>query len=211
MNLRKMNKEVKRLVVNLGVLLLVAGVILTVVLVISSDDDELQIEDTPIQIEAIRTIAEISTVSYKDEVVMDSVEYSSDDYGYYDPRKYWDLYHRSVKRRLTLIITGEVRYGIDLTNSDFDVQSSKDSISIVLPAPKMLDVIIVPSKTEIYLEKGDWKDYERRKLESNAKFELIENAERMKLEEKARENAIRLFKKLINDPRKVHIEFREDE
>jgi hypothetical protein len=206
-----MTKEVKRLLVNLGALLLLAGAVMTVIFVFFRSDDELQIEDTPIQIEAIRTIAEISTVSYKDEVVMDSIEYSSDQYSFYDPRKYWDLYNRSIARRLTLIITGEVRYGIDLTDGNFDIVSTQDSVTIILPEPEMLDVIIVPSKTEIYLEKGDWKDHERRRLEASGRNKLIENAEAMHLDEKARENTIRLFKKLIDDPRKIHIEFRADD
>ena len=205
-----MNNEIKRLLVNLGIMLVIAGIIVTIVLIFFRGDDGLEIADTPIQIEAIRTIAEISTVSYKDEVVMDTLEYSGDDYSYYDPRKYMDLYNRNVKRRLTLIITGEVRYGIDLTNGNFELRPTKDSIYILLPEPKMLDVIIVPSKTEVYLEKGEWKDYERRRLESNARYKLIRNAEEMKLEEKARENAIRLFKKLINDSRKIQIEFQDN-
>lgn len=206
-----MTKEVKRLLVNLGVLTLLGGIVVTVYFVFFNGDDELKIEDTPIQIEAIRTIAEISTVSYKDEVVMDTVEYSSDEYSFYDPRKYWDLYHRSIERRLTLIITGEVRYGIDLTDGNYELRSTKDSIYILLPAPKMLDVIVVPSKTEVYLEKGEWKDHERRELESNAKHKLLRNAEEMNLEEKAKENADRLFRKLIHDPRKIEIEFKDDE
>lgn len=205
-----MNNEVKRLLINLIVLLLLAGGIVTAVLIYNREDQGLEIEDTPIQIEAIRTIAEISTVSYKDEVVMDSLEYSSDDYSFYDPRKYWDLYNRSIKRRLTLIITGEVRYGIDLSDGNYELRPTKDSIYIFLPEPEMLDVIIVPSKTEVYLEKGEWKDHERRQLESNGKFKLMKNAENMGLQEKARENTIRLFKKLIHDPRKLKIEFRDE-
>ncbi len=205
-----MTKESKRLFINLTVLLTLVGAIVVAWLLFFGGDNKPTIEDTPIQIESIRTIAEISMVSYKDEVVMDSVEFETEDYSFYDPRKYIDLYQRGVKRRLTMIITGEVRYGIDLTHNNYTLTSNADSIHLTLPQPTMLDVIIVPSKTEVYLEKGYWTDGERRKLESRAKEKFRLNAEELALKDKARENAERMFKKLIQDDRKLIIEFENE-
>lgn len=205
-----MTKEGKRLVVNLTVLLLLGAAIVISYKVFFGEKKELTIDETPIQIESIRTIAEISTVSYKDEVVMDSVEYENQDFSLYDPRKYYDMYNRGVKRRLTMIITGEVRYGVDLSNNNFSVDATKDTIRLILPEPKLLDVIIVPSKTQIYLEKGSWRDSERHKMESGAKRKFKQNALALNLEKKARENTERLFKKLITDKRTLVIEFKKD-
>ncbi|OFZ11098.1 MAG: hypothetical protein A3D92_02625 [Bacteroidetes bacterium RIFCSPHIGHO2_02_FULL_44_7] len=206
-----MTKEGKRLVVNISVLLLMVVAIVISYNVFFGEKKELTIDETPIQIESIRTIAEISTVSYKDEVVMDSVEYETENYAIYDPRKLYELYNRGVKRRLTMIITGEVRYGVDLSDNNFSVSTNKDSIHLILPEPSLLDVIIVPSKTQIYLEKGSWRDSERHKLETGAKYKFKQNAVALNLEKKARENTERLFKKLIMDKRTLVIEFKKDE
>lgn len=205
-----MTKEGKRLLLNITVLLLLVAAIVISYKVFFGEKKELTIDETPIQIESIRTIAEISTVSYKDEVVMDSVEYEKENFSLYDPRKYYDLYNRGVKRRLTMIITGEVRYGVDLSNNNFSVNANKDTIRIILPEPKLLDVIIVPSKTQIYLEKGSWRDGARHKLESGAKRKFRKNAIALNLVKKARENTERLFKKLIVDTRVLIIEFKKD-
>lgn len=205
-----MTREGKRLLINSAVLLVLVLGGLVFWYVVFPPKEGLKIDDTPLQIHSIRTIAEISTVSYKDEVVMDSLELDQTDYSLYDPRKYMDLYNRGVKRRLTLIITGEVRYGVDLTRHKYKLTSNADTVHLILPEPELLDVIIVPSKTEVYLEKGYWSDKERRGLETRAKEKFRKNAEQLKLNEKARENVERMFRKLIGHDRTLRIEFRED-
>ena len=141
-----------------------------------SEDDELKIDDTPIHIESIKTIAEISTVSYKDEVVMDSIEFYKQQNSVYDPREWIRMYDRNVKRRLTLIIRGEVKYGINLTDGSYSAASNEDSIWLKLPTPKILDIIVTPSKTEVFQEKGDWSDNARTSMEMQAKMKLKESA-----------------------------------
>jgi len=170
-------------------------------------DTELKIEETPIHIESIRTIAEISTVSYKDEVVIDTVEYYGEYTNVFDPDEWMRVINRGIKRRLTLIIQGEVKYGIDLSSKNYTIQSNQDTIWVKLPAPKILDVIISPSKTEVFQEQGSWSDYTRRKLETKAKYQIKKNAEAMSLKKKAKENTIRIFKKLIRTSRKLIIQF----
>lgn len=172
-----------------------------------SVDTELKIEESPIHIESIRTVAEISTVSYKDEVVVDTVEYYGEYTNVFDPDEWMRVINRGIKRRLTIIVQGEVKYGIDLTSKNYKVQSNADTIWVTLPAPKILDVIISPSKTEVFQEQGSWSDYTRRKLETKAKYAIRNNAEAMSLKKKAEENTIRIFKKLIRTPRKLIVQF----
>lgn len=174
---------------------------------VPSDDSELKIADTPIHIESIKTIAEISTVSYKDEVVIDTVEYYGEFTSVLDPDEWMRVLNRGIKRRLTIIVQGEVKYGIDMTNKDYSVTSNKDSIWVTLPAPKILDVIVTPSKTEIFQEQGTWGDHTRRKLEAKAKYRIQKNAEAISLQKKAEDNTIRLFKKLIRTKRTLTIRF----
>lgn len=172
-----------------------------------SQDSSLKIAETPIQIESIRTIAEISTVSYKDEVVIDSVEYYGEFTSVLDPDEWMRVINRGIKRRLTIIVQGEVKYGIDLTSKNYSISSNSDSIWVSLPEPKLLDVLVTPSKTEIFQEQGNWSDHTRRKLESKAKQKIQMNAEKLGLDKKAKTNIIRLFKKLIRTKRTLIISF----
>lgn len=204
-----MNRELIRLIKNIIVIAAIAifGFIIYQYF-FKSDDNEIKIDETPIHIESIKTIAEISTISYKDEVVIDSVEfYKEHSQSLYDPREWLRMYDRNVKRRLTLIIRGEVKYGVDLTSGKYSVESNADTIWMHLPEPKILDVLIVPSKTEIFQEKGKWKDRARKKMEMRAKMKLKENAEKLKLQEKARKNTRRLFKTLVQSNKTILIQF----
>ncbi|MBL1279724.1 MAG: DUF4230 domain-containing protein [Fluviicola sp.] len=173
----------------------------------SENEEGQKIDDTPIHIESIKTIAEISTVSYKDEVVMDSTEFHKQRNSLYDPREWMRMYDRNIKRRLTLIVKGEVKYGVDLTNGKYSVESDSKTIWLRLPEPKIIDVLVMPSKTEVFIEKGTWSDQARTSMEMQAKLKLKENAKLLKLDEKARENAQRLFEKLIISDKKIIISF----
>ena len=203
-----MKNEYVRLLKNIFVI----GCIVFIVMLaynyfVPSGDSELKIADTPIHIESIKTIAEISTVSYKDEVVIDTVEYYGEFTSVLDPAEWMRVLNRGIKRRLTIIVQGEVKYGIDLTNKNYSVASNKDSIWVTLPAPKILDVIVTPSKTEIFQEQGNWEDHTRRKLEAKAKYRIQKNAEAISLQKKAQDNTIRMFNKLIRTKRTLIIRF----
>lgn len=206
-----MKEESRRLLINVLVLLVIgAGVFVVYFFYFRSEDQELTIDDTPLKIESIRNIAEISTVSYRDEVVMDTVELDNSDYSIYDYRKYTNWYNDGVKRRLTLIVKGEIRFGFDLKSKDFAVMNSGDSVLITLPQPKILDIIITPSKTEVFQEQGEWDDKTRRSLENKAKLKLKINSEQMDLKDKARSNAVRLFKNLLGTSRIIIIKYKMD-
>ena len=206
-----MKSEYIRLVKNL----LVVGAFIIIGLLIyrfflSSDSEGLTIEDTPISIKSVKAIAEISTVSYKDEVAVDTVEFYQESFSLYLPEEWMRRFKNNVKRRLTLIVKGEIKYGLDLSQKNYTIRSNADTVWINLPQPKMLDIIISPSRTEIFQEQGDWDDVARRQLENQAKFKMIENAKALSLQKKAEENTIRLFKKLINAKHKLIIEFDEN-
>jgi hypothetical protein len=201
-----------RLLKNLVVLLIIGGVIYLIYIAWFKDAEveELRIDDTPIHIESIRAIAEISTVNYKDEVVMDSVVRwrGSSTWSWFDSQRMVDKYLNSnIKRRLTLIVRGEVRFGIDLSESNFETRQTEDSIFIKLPKPKVLDVIISPSRTEVFQEQGKWKDSERKTMESKAKAKLVKNAKSLNLNDKTEKNMRRLMKQMIITEKEVVITF----
>lgn len=204
--------DIVRLLKNLVILLLIGGAVYMVYYFFfkESPKDTLLIDETPIHVEAIRAIAEISTVNYKDEVVVDSVirHKGSSTWTWLDSKKMVDKYLNSnIKRRLTLIVRGEVRFGIDLTDIDLNIRQTEDSIFIQLPPTKILDVVVSPSKTEIFQEQGKWTDRERKILESKAKAKLVQNAKKMDLNEKTERNMRRLMKQMMRTDKKVIISF----
>lgn len=195
-------KDTVRLLKNLAILLLIGGAVYLVYHFFfkESPEEVLKIDQTPIHIESIRTIAEISTVNYKDEVVIDSVirHKGNSTWTWLDSRKMYDKYLNSnIKRRLTLIVRGEVRFGVDLTDANYQIRQTEDSIFVQLPKPKVLDVVVSPSKTEIFQEQGKWTDRERKMMETKAKAKLVANAKSMNLDDKTEKNMRRLMKQMI--------------
>lgn len=171
-----------------------------------------EIENTPLHVESVKTIAEISVVSYKDEVVVDSVEYyeglgeqfsgNISKLTDLDQWKYGVALSK-IKRRLTLIVRGEVRYGMNLSEGNYKVIQNEDTLWFMLPKPEILDVIVTPSSTEVFQENGEWQDNARVQMESRAKNELRLNAEKLNLYEKSEENIRDLFEKIIHTDKKI--------
>lgn len=205
-------KDVARLTKNLIGLAIIGGFGYLIYWIFFKGDSEekVWIDDTPIHVEAIRAIAEISAVNYKDEVVMDSIiRYTKpSSFGWEQTKEMYDrVMHSGIKRRLTLIVKGEVRFGVDLTLLDLNIKQNEDTILIKLPKPVIIDVVLTPHRTEIFQEIGSWSDRERRSLEARAKDKLIKNALRMNLNEKTERNMRVLLGQMIRSDKKLIITF----
>jgi hypothetical protein len=206
-------KDLKKLVINILILSFIAliGYLVYLFFIKDNESDSLIIDETPMHIESIRTIAEISTVSFKDEVVMDSIEFFDSSINLSNPLDWFEaserVYNRNVKRRLTIIVKGEIKYGIDLTSNNFKISQNIDTLWLNIPKPKILDILVSPSETEIFQEQGHWSDGARRQLENLAKRRIQFSAENLNLDKKATENAERLFRKLINTQKELIIYF----
>jgi len=206
-----------RLIKNL-LFLLLAGVGIYAVYIYfwGGDEKGYGIDETPLHVEMVRSIAEISTISYKDEVVEDSVEFytSTTDQLSGNVLKMTDLDFwkygvraSNIKRRLTLIIKGEVRYGFDFKQRPIDVQFNSDTIWLNLPKPKILDVLVVPTATEVFQENGDWHDSARRAMEKKAIQQLKKNSEALNLNEKATKQMEKLLRNIVPKDRVLLIYF----
>lgn len=207
-----MNQENKRLIKNIVVVLIIGtGIYFAIDYLSKEKVHDLQIKDTPLQIQSIKTIAEISTISYTDEIVLDTLEMYNTEIDLLDPFEWDDIYDRInnkyIKRRLTLIIKGEIRYGVDLSDENFKIKDTQDTLFIQLPNPKILDIIINPSETEVYKEKGLWADKARRDLEEKAKISLTKNAQELLLFDKSIENTRNLFQKLLISQKEIIVRF----
>jgi len=123
----------------------------------------LLIDNTPLVIKEIKTIAELNTASFYQDIVVDSIAPSSIAF--------------AARREIVLIIKGKVTAGIDLQKmEDKDVFVKDDSVSILLPRAAMRDIIINPSNIETFYEFGKWNNEEITKLKLTAKTKLIQAA-----------------------------------
>lgn len=183
-----------------------------------SNTNEFVIDNTPIKVEMVRNIAEIATVSFKDEVVVDSVEYYANTQEQIagnlmkltDPDDFkYGIRSSAIKRRLTMIVRGELRVGFDLKKHPVKIETRDSVVYIQLPEPKVLDVLVTPKTTEIYLENGEWKDFEITRLQNRSRKKLAYSAQLLKLDELAKRNMESLFRKLISDPtQKIEFEYK---
>lgn len=177
------------------------------------EPEDLVLEDTPLHIESIRKIAEVATISFKDEVVADTVEYFKDGedkfLGKLNKISNLDFKHAilltNIKRRLTLIVKGEAKIGFDLTDKNYRIEHNKDTIWFHFPKAKILDVNINPTQTEVFQENGVWHDYARKQLMQKVNVKIRANVEQAQLFMKAENTMKNLLQKWVQDNRKLLI------
>lgn len=175
------------------------------------DSEKLILDETPLHIESIRKIAEVATISFKDEVVADTVEYykNNDEKVAGTLQKIVDLdiknaiRNTAIKRRLTIIVKGEAKIGFDFNDQNFRTYHNKDTIWFHFPNAEILDINLNPSQTEVFQENGIWHDYTRKQLLEDAKWKIENNVNKAQLLSKAEETLRELVVKLARDKRKV--------
>jgi Protein of unknown function (DUF4230) len=145
------------------------------------------IEDSPILIKEIKPLAELTTIISYDEVVVDSVKVT-------DKNVKLELFNQilpapllpNVIPRIVIIGKGKVIAGIDLkAMPDSNIVIRKDSVHLVLPDARILDVIINPSDFETFDEDGDWSAAEVQAIKSRAKDKLLQRALNRQILQKA--------------------------
>ena len=138
----------------------------------------ISIDKTPILIKEIKSIGQLITYTSYDEVVADSVIVTRGS-------AFVNAFNRlspvpllpSADKQLVLIVRGKVLVGTDLSMlTDTSVTIKDDTVTLVLPKPKIFEAIVNPSDFETFVEKGNWTSKEvmlvkikaRRKLEARA-------------------------------------------
>ncbi len=205
-----------RFLKNLVVLLVVGGLGLLMYNKCSASkgNDGLKLSDSPLHVESIRKIAELATISFKDEVVADTVERYKNDTEKVtgnlakmnDLEGLKDVLSLStVKRRLTLIIKGEAKVGFDLTDKNYRIDQNKDTIWFHFPKAKILSVNLNPMETEVFQENGTWSDWGRKALMRKAKTIIEKDIANAKLIQKAEHGMDEVLRKVLRDERKILI------
>ncbi|AEA42820.1 DUF4230 domain-containing protein [Fluviicola taffensis] len=215
---RQRIKEIRTLIVRLA---LIAGIAIASYLVYrlffkAESKEEIILDETPLKVEQIRAILELNTLKFQDEAVVDSVEYyqSQDEFYSGTLDKLLDidqlkngLNPSGVKRRLTLIVRGELLYGVDLKRKDFQFIPKGDTLEILIPEPELLSISLNPKGTEVYLENGKWNDYERTHLQKKARNKMIVSGNRLKLPERAKAPLEKAIRGLVRTDKIVVISF----
>lgn len=179
----------------------------------SEDVDHFKIERTPMRVERIRNIVHLATISYQDEVVVDSIEYykSGSEKFAGTLSKMTDLDDIKhaisdpyVKRKIALIVQGKIEYGFDLQNPVYQLKKMTDSLmQVTLPQPEILVIATSPSGTRVFLENGTWKDYEIQYLKEKSKQQMKRDFEALHMESQAKQNIEHLIRQLIPAPYNV--------
>lgn len=115
------------------------------------------IEETPVIITEINTLAQLITVTFTDEVVMDTAKIGNGMPALLPTAIGTALVPGLDK--LVIIGRGKVLAGTDLKNlQEKDISILGDSVHMILPRAKILQTIINPSGFETFIEAGDWNE-----------------------------------------------------
>lgn len=212
-------KELRTLVVRIAVIGVIALVVYFGYQIVKeyTNSREVKIEDSPLRVEQIRSIVELNTLRFQDEVVVDTIEHytSSTDHLAGTLEKILSFQQFSdgisgslIKRRLSLVVQGELLYGVNLKIHDFDLKEQNDTLVLTLPEPELISATVNPSGTDVFVETGTWSDYARRVMLNKAKKKMIASGERMHLKDRAKEPLVRLIKQLVHSEQPIKIEFK---
>ena len=135
----------------------------------------LSIEETPVLIKEINTLAQLMTITYFDEVVMDTVKL-----GIGIPSLV-PIIGGSILSpaldKLVIIGRGKVIAGTDLKKMQLqDISQTGDSINIKIPSSTILETILNPSDFETFIEKGSWSEAAVIRLKVKIRNEMKDRA-----------------------------------
>jgi len=144
----------------------------------------LTIDDTPVIVSKIRSLGELTTACYYDEMVLSRTKpnaFSSSALG-----SLAEGLGKDVDDHLVIIAKGTVRAGLDLMEmTEEDIRFVGDTAYIRLPAPQYLDVIVNPSDFEVFAETGKWTHEEITGLQETARTRLLMGADHYGLKSRA--------------------------
>ena len=171
------------------------------------DRHVLTIQDTPVIITKIRSLGELTTACYYDEMVLSRTKqnaFSSSALGSLAR----EGLGKDVDDHLVLIAKGTVRAGVDLMEmTEQDIRFVGDTAYIRLPAPKYLDVIVNPSGFEVFAETGKWSHEEVTGLQDTARQRLLMGADHYGLKSKAYAGAMDAVTDLLTASGYTYIRF----
>lgn len=133
------------------------------------------IENSPVVVKQIRSLAQLVTVSMYDEIVADT---SKPDIQHFQLPFLPDMSFYKDLNRLVVISKVAVHVGINLQQlNEADISGTKDSLHLLLPPAEVLDAVINPSDVEVFIEEGDWNSQAVANLKNKIRSIAIVNAQ----------------------------------
>lgn len=158
---------------------------------------ELLIENTAVITTRIRTLGELTTACFYDEMVLSSAKpniLSVSPLGSIAR----DGFGKDVDDHLVIIARGTVRAGINLQKmTEQDILISGDTVIVRLPNPEYLDIIVNPSHFDVFAESGKWTQTQVAQLQDTARERLIREADYAALKRTAYEGAMDAVSNLL--------------
>ncbi len=158
---------------------------------------KVEIDQTPLVIQQIKPLSQLVTITAYTEVTADSTVKTTMGE---QLRDLFNPFKLGVTTTRELIVVGKVvvHAGVDLQKlTPQDLFISRDSVSINLPPAEILDAILNPSGTDIFLEEGTWENTAivgmKNKIRSKAVEEVKSRGVLYQAEERAREVLLHFF------------------
>lgn len=190
--------EKKRITFSVGPsVILLAVLVLCIVVVIfllrgkgEKAPRTLTIDDTPVIATRIRTLGELTTACFYDEMVLSAAKANHFSVSPLGSIARQGL-GKDVDDHLVIIARGTVRAGIDFRAlSPGSIEVSGDTVVVWLPEPKYLDIIVNPSNMEVFAESGKWSQKQVSMLQDGARTRLIREADHAQLKDTAYDGAV---------------------
>lgn len=157
-----------------------------------------EIDQTPLVIRQIKPLAQLATITAYTEVAADSSVRTSVGERLRDVINPFSM---GVAMQRQLIVVGRVviHAGVNLEKlTPQHIFIRGDSVSIQLPTAEILDVIVNPSGTDIFLEEGNWDNAAivamKTKIRNKAVADVQANGLLFQAEERAREVLLNFFR-----------------
>jgi hypothetical protein len=159
---------------------------------------KVEIDRTPVVIQQIKSLSQLVTITAYTEVTADSTMRSTLGERL---RDVFNPFSVQVNMNRQLVIVGNVvvHAGVNLDKlNPQQVFIRGDSISLQLPPAEMLDVILNPSGTDIFVEEGTWNNEAvtavKARIRDKAVSELKDRGVLYQAEERAREVLLQFFR-----------------
>lgn len=156
------------------------------------------IDQTPIVLREIKTLANLITITYTDEIVMDTAKVGN---------RLPSLLPTNIGAilvpsfdKLVIIGRGKVLAGTDLKSiQPSDIFANEDSAHLFLPHSKILETIINPSGYEIFEETGTWSEQDVTALKLKIKSEINNRAIRQNILRQADERSKNILETFLRN------------
>lgn len=158
--------------------------------------DKLGIDKTANVVQGIKAKAELVSVCYHDQFVIQSErERVVNENAVMKMLGSADT--KVVTDKLVYICSGKVYAGFDLKKlADGDITAHGDTIFASLPAPEILEVAINPSDFKTFVEEGTWSFDEAKEVKVGAKERLMQDAEKFEILNRAKVLGVEKFENL---------------